>query len=248
MPIYQRGEKPLPDVPRAASVKDFGAKGDGQADDTAGIPQGAGDGGARRDRGPAGPLPHHRHPRDHPAEPRAARAGPDKAVLVFPKPLNDIKPNWGATTDARRTSNYSWSGGFVWLRSSYGEKTLATVGGAAKRGDHSVTVSSASPLRVGQSVLLRVSDTPDKLARAASVLRRSRTDRQPQRRHKGPSFLALRITAVEGAHRVRPPAALRHPARVEAGGAPFRADGNQSGVRKPLLLVPVRTTRSISPR
>ena len=34
---YHRGEQPIPDVPPAANVRDFGAVGDGVADDTSAI-------------------------------------------------------------------------------------------------------------------------------------------------------------------------------------------------------------------
>jgi hypothetical protein len=43
-------------------------------------------------------LQDHAIARNHSSQRRARGAGPDKTVLFFPIPLNEIKPNWGATT------------------------------------------------------------------------------------------------------------------------------------------------------
>ncbi|PCH62292.1 MAG: hypothetical protein COC09_08785, partial [Gammaproteobacteria bacterium] len=72
--------------------------------------------------------------------------GPDKTTLYFPIPLNDIKPNWGATTSGQRTSNYSWSGGFISIRGSFQRKQLTAITATANRGQHVITVSDASSL------------------------------------------------------------------------------------------------------
>src|SRR6185295_5448976 len=88
-------------------------------------------------------------------------AGPDRTILFFPTPLNDIKPNWGATTTGERTSNYSWSGGFIAIRGNFQSKTLASIVDGAKRGDKSVKLSSTKQLRIGQRVEIFQSDTPD---------------------------------------------------------------------------------------
>ena len=89
-------------------------------------------------------------------------AGPDKSVLYFPITLTDIKPDWGATTTGERTSNYSWSGGFVWLKGSLGQKTLATVKGESRRGDQAIQVDSAASFKPGQWIAIAQRDPGDK--------------------------------------------------------------------------------------
>ena len=158
---YQRGEKPLPTVPRGVSVKDFGAKGDGETDDTAAFLK-----ALAEVKSGAIEVPPGRYritglleiTRPHVV---LRGAGPEQTVLFFPKPLNDIKPNWGATTTGQKTSNYSWSGGFVTVRGSFQSKKLTDITGTAKRGDQVVTVASAANLRVGQEIEVYQSDTPD---------------------------------------------------------------------------------------
>ena len=93
---YHCGEAPLPVVPVVASVKDFGATGDGRTDDTAAFL-------AAIARGKPGailiPPGHYRITKilriTH-AGTVLRGAGPDKTFLYFPTPLNDLAPDWGA--------------------------------------------------------------------------------------------------------------------------------------------------------
>ncbi len=159
---YHCGEAPLPNLPRGVSVKDFGARGDGVADDSqafldalAKAPQGA-------IEVPAGRYKITKILEITRPGVVLRGAGADKSVLYFPSTLTDIKPNWGATTTAQRTSNYSWSGGFVWLKGSLGQKTLATVKGEARRGDQALPLDSAASLKPGQWILIAQRDPGDK--------------------------------------------------------------------------------------
>jgi hypothetical protein len=157
---YHCGETP-PDEPGGFNIKQFGAKGDGVADDSQAFLAAI----ASVKRGvihiPAG---RYRITRIlEIARPGVVLRGDgaETTTLFFPTPLNDIKPNWGATTTGERTSNYSWSGGFVWFMGSLGERTLADITAAADRGDTSLTVSDATQLRAGQRIEIFVRDNPD---------------------------------------------------------------------------------------
>jgi Pectate lyase superfamily protein len=158
---YHSGEAELPKVPRGVSVKDLGAKGDGETDDTAAFLKALATVKSGAIEVPAG-----RYRINDILEIKRSHVvlrgeGPDKSVLFFPKQLNDIKPNWGATTAGRPTSNYSWSGGFVWLKGNTGGHTLATITEPARRGDSTLRVSKSEDLRVGQRVEIRETDTPE---------------------------------------------------------------------------------------
>ncbi len=158
---YHCGEKALPNVPPGVSVKNFGAKGDGVTDDSQAFLD-----ALEKVRSGAIEVPPGRYRITRILEitrPNVVLrgAGPDKSILFLPIPLNDIKPNWGATTTGQRTSNYSWSGGFITVRGSLGSKKLGDIIGTPKRGDRVLEVSSAAGLRVGQEIELQQSDTPD---------------------------------------------------------------------------------------
>jgi hypothetical protein len=158
---YRCGETPLPHLPPGVSVSKFGAKGDGIADDTKAFQEAL----ATVTNG-AIEIPPGRYRITDILEIKNAGvvlrgAGPHRSILFFPKPLNDIKPNWGATTAGRRTSNYSWSGGFVWFRGNFGERPLATVAAPGKRGDYALTLTDSAKLYMGQRVEIFESDTPD---------------------------------------------------------------------------------------
>ncbi len=196
---FQRGEKPLPVLKGEVSVKDFGAAGDGKTDDTDAFKK-----AIEASAGKVILVPAGRYKITDILSIRTTGtcikgAGPRKSVLVFPTPLNEIKPNWGATTGGRRTSNYSWSGGFLSVAGSFARQPLALVTAPAERGDQSVIASTVEAIRVGDDLRLEMTDTSDNtLARHLYV-----GDPGPMKNLKGrsrESFLC-RVTKVDAATR-----------------------------------------------
>lgn len=193
---YHRGEEPLPNVPRGVSVRDFGAKGDGVADDTKAFQ----DAIAKTAPG-AIEVPAGRYRITGLLEitrPGVVLrgAGPDQSVLFFSTPLNDIKPNWGATTTGERTSNYSWSGGFITVRGSFESARLTGITAPASRGDQRVQVASTAGLMIRQEVELYQTDTREN-SLAAHLYS---GDAGPLANLKGRARMSLvtRITRIDG--------------------------------------------------
>ena len=158
---YHSGRDPLPARGAVSvNVRDFGARGDGQQDDSAAFLKAI----AAIDRGvilvPAGRYKITSIVEIHKSGIVLRGEGPEKTTLYFPIPLNEIRPNWGATTTGDRTSNYSWSGGFVWIGGRATRRPLANVTAEAHRGDSRVTVSTVSALKPGQWVKVAEKDTP----------------------------------------------------------------------------------------
>ncbi len=148
---YHRGEVALPAPAKPdRSVRDYGAKGDGVADDSAAFLQAIAAGGVID-------VPPGRYKittilKISQSGVVLRGAGPAKSTLFFPQPLNDIEPNWGATTEGRRTSNYSWSGGFVSLQGDFRGDALTKVTAPAERGSRRLQLASTTGLRIGQEV------------------------------------------------------------------------------------------------
>lgn len=158
---YRRGESPLPRPRMTRSVREFGAVGDGVADDTEAFRRAI----AAVDEG-AILIPAGRYRITDVLE--IARSGVvlrgsdrDSSILFFPRPLNDVRPNWGATTEGRPTSNYAWSGGFLWVKGSYGTALITEVVEPAARGDRTLRVASAAGLTVGEEVEILQRDTEE---------------------------------------------------------------------------------------
>jgi hypothetical protein len=154
---YHCGEAPLPNVSPGISVKTFGAKGDGVADDTAAFLK------AIRETKGAIEIPPGRYRITDILEIKRSGvvlrgAGPDKTILFFSKPLQAIRPLMSATTDGKPTSEYSWAGGLIWLKGSFGERALANISAEARRGGKSVQVASVTGLRTGQRIEILVTD------------------------------------------------------------------------------------------
>ena len=164
---YHYGEEPLPSVAPGVSVKKFGAKGDGVTDDT----QAFLDALASVKSGAIEVPPGHYRVTNILEIKRSGvvlrGAGPDKTFLFFPIPLNDIKPDWGTTTTGEKTSNYSWSGGFVWFKGGFGGRVLANVTAGARRGENILNLSTANTLHVGQRIEIYQHDNPDNSLAAA---------------------------------------------------------------------------------
>ncbi len=155
---YRLGARPLPDAAVRSSVRDFGAKGDGQADDTAAFRRAL-------EQAPEGALlvPAGRYLISDLLVLGRSRIvlrgeGPEKTFLVFPKTLSDVKPDWGATTTGQRTSNYSWGGGFLTLRGTDGGRALGRIEAPAARGERRLKIAEGSGLKPGDLIEIRQSD------------------------------------------------------------------------------------------
>lgn len=155
---YRFGEAPLPDVPVKADVRDFGAVGDGKTDSTRAFL----DAVASVDSGailiPAGTYILSGIIRLDKSGIVLRGEGPEKTILHFTNTLEDVASNMGETTGGRPTSNYSWSGGFIWSRGKIERKLISPVTSESKRGSRTVTVESAEGLSPGQVVYLEITD------------------------------------------------------------------------------------------
>jgi len=157
---YHSGLEEPPRLPTGISVKTFGAVGDGVHDDTDAFLQ------AIAEAQGAIEIPAGRYKITRILEITRPNVvlrgeGPDRTVLFCPVHLTDIRPDWGATTSGKRTSNYSWSGGIVWFRGRADFPRLTPIVGTAKRGASTLAVSDSSSLRPGQRIMIRQSDTPE---------------------------------------------------------------------------------------
>jgi hypothetical protein len=152
------GEVSVPSVPVVGNVRAFGAVGDGEHDDTEAFLAAI----AACEQG-AILIPEGRYRISEILEIRRSGVvlrgeGPTKSILYFPKPLNEVRPNWGSTTGGRRTSNYSWSGGFVRVKGDFGNERLADVSAEAQRGDTALMVSNADGFTAGQRIRIQLRD------------------------------------------------------------------------------------------
>ena len=159
---YHSGAKAIPTVKQAADVKTFGAKGDGRTDDSDAFIK-----AIASVKSGAIYIPPGRYKITKIIEITRSGivlrgAGATKTFLVFPKPLNDIKPNMGSTTSGRPTSNYSWGGGFIWFKGHIASGALTTITAPAKRGEREFKVASAAGLKAGQRIQILLRDDEKK--------------------------------------------------------------------------------------
>lgn len=148
---YHEGEAPLPEPPVAANVLDFGAKADGVSDDSSAIQ-------AAIDATSAGAvlLPKGRYRVSQVVRIeksgvvlRGEGSGTTGSVLVVDRSLADV---FGAD------QKWSYSGGFLHVRSTQTGTLLAALTGSAARGDRALSLAAGAALAPGQLVELRQVD------------------------------------------------------------------------------------------
>lgn len=226
---YHRGEEPVPDLPRGVSVLEYGAVPDDGGDDTGAFQRAIAASEGRVVEVPAGRFV----VRDILEVRRSGvvfrGAGRDRTVLFFPRPLEEVRSNLGATTSGRPTSNYSWSGGFIWFKGSTGSEVLARVSGEAALGESILEVDDASRLGVGQEVELVVRDDGENSL--ASSLYDGDPGSLDELRGRVRVSMAARVVGLEG-RRVELDRRLRFDVRV--GWKPelreFRPSVSECGV------------------
>ena len=152
---YHGGDEP-PKAKVTASVREFGARGDGKTDDTVAFQRAL-------DRAPSGVL---LVPRGHyrltgPLNItrsglilRGEGSGPHGSALEFASSLADLQ---GLAT-LPQTNKLSWSGGLVQVFPKGTERRLTAVAGAAHRGDSRLRVVDARTIHPGDLLFLRLSE------------------------------------------------------------------------------------------
>ncbi len=157
---FEYGEKPLPDLADAPrrNVRDFGARGDGQTDDTAAFHAALKEVESGIIEVPAGRYVITDFLDITRSNVVLRGAGPGQTILYFPKTLTDVKPNWGATTAGQRTSNYSWSGGFVRIVGRNPGRRLGAIAEPARRGARELVLEGEPAVKAGDLVRLVMSD------------------------------------------------------------------------------------------
>lgn len=156
---YGSGKVAIPEYPVLTNVKEHGAKGDGVSDDTAAFRRAL---LAVGERG-AVLVPAGRYLITDVVELKRSGVvlrgeGPDKSVLVLPKPLSEIHPR--PNVDKFKTA-YSFSGGFLSLKGTDHGGRLSDVADPAKRGDLTLTLTSPDLPKEGEWIRLVMHDPPD---------------------------------------------------------------------------------------
>ena len=208
---YREGAEDPPLLPQTADVRDFGAKGDGVADDTRAIQ-------AAIEATPAGAvfLPPGRYLITDFIRIRRSGvvlrgAGPDRSVLWFPRGLDAIHPRERKTTTGAPASGYSFDGGFITIEGDYGERLLARIPEPVGRGARELRVDDASALAPGRLLSL-IAREDDALSLASHLY-----DEDPSDLAKVKRFDARQIVRVVGVDgdRVRLDRPLRFALRPE---------------------------------
>lgn len=208
---YHEGEAAIPDVPQTANVKDFGAVGDGVADDTKAFNAAI----AATTRGavfvPPGRYVITDYVRIQKSGIVLRGAGPEQSVLWFPHGLDAIYPKQGRTSTGSPASGYSFDGGFLTVQGDYQAKALAKITAVARRGDKVVEVDRATEIKMGQLVLVTLREAPD------HSLKTYLYSGDPGDIRKGKQLdtkMVVRVTAVNGS-RVEFDRPLRFETRAE---------------------------------
>ncbi len=159
---YRRGEE-LYRIPKETiSVRDFGAKGDGTTDDAAAFRQALEAGAGKVIEIPPGRyllrgLFAIRH-----SGTVLRGAGPERTVVVFQSPGEQLDPRPAKTDGNQPTTGWSWWGGLIAIE---GRRPTATAGTPVvrpqKRGDNRLRLEK-NAFSPGDEILLRLFDDPQK--------------------------------------------------------------------------------------
>ena len=153
---YHNGGRLIPDVPVVTNVMDFGAVGDGQADDTEAFRnaiEATADGAIL--------IPEGRFVITGTLKIRKRGVvlrgmGPDKTILFMPKSLQQLLPSDGYTALGVPKLKYSFGGAFVEVRGNDGLVEIGKVLRPSKRGDTFIDCANARSATSGDWIQLRM--------------------------------------------------------------------------------------------
>jgi autotransporter-associated beta strand protein len=159
---YQSGEAAIPTPAVVTNVQDFGAVGDGIADDTAAFVAAI----AAVDSG-AILIPAGRYKITDVLYIRKSNvvlrgAGTGSTTLVF---TNHLTALLGPPPGTDGLESWSWGGGLIWVEGIETNTTLADITANAERGTSVLTVSTTNGLSVGMTIRLTMTDPDGSLGR-----------------------------------------------------------------------------------
>lgn len=205
---YRSGDAPIPDVKAAASVKDFGAAGDGKTDDAKAIQ-------AAIDKTAAGAIeiPAGRYVLGDVVTIRKSGivlrgAGAGKTIFVIPRSLEQIR---GPRPDGKMSA-YAFGGAFVMVEGADDGKHLADVVAAASRGERTIIVNNGHAITPGTWVRVRMSADPA----LGRLIHGNLHDAAPKTADEMQHFMnwAARVVAVDG-----PKLTIDRPLRLDVNPA-----------------------------
>lgn len=159
---YRFGNRPVPDLPVRANVRDFGARGDGQTDDTPAFLKAI---AATSDGALLVPAGRYRITgvlKISKSRFALRGEGAAKTTLFFPKPLAEMigpAPDWAGGKSTK--GHWSWGGGVLWCEGRDRGVKLADVTAPARRGDRELHLSTARGIAPGDTVRLLMREAPD---------------------------------------------------------------------------------------
>jgi rhamnogalacturonyl hydrolase YesR len=159
---YHQGEAALPEVAQTANVKDFGAVGDGTADDTHAFQAAIDATASGAIYIPAGRYKITDFVNIQKSNIVLRGAGPGRTTLWFPRSLTGVFPRPGSNSSGTPTSEYSFGYGFLTIKGGFRQANLASISAAAARGDTWLTLASAAALHPGDRVEIYQADTSGK--------------------------------------------------------------------------------------
>ncbi|GIX02290.1 MAG: hypothetical protein KatS3mg112_1227 [Thermogutta sp.] len=155
---YRWGTEPYRRPQQRVSVKDFGAKGDGQTDDTAAFRRALEAGKGKVIFVPPGKYILRDILYIRSSNTVLQGAGPDQTVIVFTRPGTEIDPRPSKTDSNQPTTGWSWAGGLISIGGSPTKPVDVThVTKPQSRGDTSLTLEK-NPFRPGDEILLTLRD------------------------------------------------------------------------------------------
>ncbi|MCS7237367.1 MAG: glycoside hydrolase family 55 protein [Thermoguttaceae bacterium] len=159
---YRRGMEPYRIPTARVSIRDFGARGDGQTDDSEAFRR-ALEAGA----GKLIELPPGRYVLNGLFSIRRSGtvlrgAGPDRTIIVFQTPGDKLSPQPTLTDGNQPTTGWSWANGLISVGTGrYPRRSGVRVVEEQKRGDMKLIVEKNS-FRPGDEILLRLQDDAEK--------------------------------------------------------------------------------------
>lgn len=159
---YRSASFPIPSPAAVANVMNFGAVGDGFADDTDAFEAAitAANNGAVLI--PAGRFKITRVLYINKSNLVLRGAGQGLTTLVFTKHLTELL---GPPPGTAGLESWSWSGGLIWVNGTETNNKLADVTTDTNRGSNTLSVSSTAGLSVGQTIRLTMTDPDGSLGR-----------------------------------------------------------------------------------